>query len=501
MKPQRNDTLNPVQRIARNSAVPIAAQLLNKAVDFAFAFVVLRLLGVSGAGQYEFAVLVWLYTKTFTDFGLAVLATREVARDHTVAGVYLGATTLLRLGLWLVALPVVGGFTLAYWRWGNLSVPAIVAIVLLTLSIVPDSYSDAANAICNGYEEMTAPALLTIVKNLLKVAVGLGFLLAGWGAIGLAATALIVNLATAWLFLLLARRLGVRAAWTADPGAWRTLLAAAWPLLLNNLLAGLFFRVDAFILQWFRGDYELGLYAPPYKYLQFLLLIPSYFTLALFPHLSRLAAERSGALNATLALAMKLLLIVALPVCVATVFLAPDLVLLLGGRGYLPHSATALRILIWFLPFSYVNGLAQYVLIAVGRQRLLSGAFALTFGFNLVTNLLLIPRFGYPAAAATTVASELVLLVPFLWFLRRHVGPLPEPGIVLRPLVATLAMAAAAWLVDRYLGATDRAAPWLAVGLGGLTYLGALVATRGIGATERQLALRLLGRAPSASRS
>src|SRR2546421_1981540 len=119
----RGGALNAVQRVARNTGVSIGAQLVNKVVDLAFALVVLRALGATGTGQYEYAAMVWLYTKTLSDFGLAVLTTREVAQRRELAGRYLGLTTLLRLALWLAAVPLVGGFTLAGWRWLDLSRP------------------------------------------------------------------------------------------------------------------------------------------------------------------------------------------------------------------------------------------------------------------------------------------------------------------------------------------------------------------------------------------
>ena len=91
-----------------------------------------------------------------------------------------------------------------------------------------------------------------------------------------------------------------------------------------------------------RGDAEVGIYDAAYKFLNLVLLIPQYFTLALFPHLSRLAATRDGAFGAAYTLALKLLLILALPICVATTFLAPDLMRLLGGQAFLPDAGTAL---------------------------------------------------------------------------------------------------------------------------------------------------------------
>lgn len=486
--------MNPLQRIFRNSAAPLVAQLVNRAMDLGFAFVAVRALGPGGNGAYEYAVAIWLYLKTFTDFGLGVLATRDVAQRPALAGEYLGLTTLLRLALWATALPLMVAFALANWRWLGSSGASTAALLLLVLSIVPDSWSDAANAICNAREAMVGPAALTVVKNLIKTAIGLGCLALGWGVIGLALTALLTNLIAAWLFAFLLRGLGVRPAWRWSGGAGRQLLGEAWPLLLNNLLAGLFFSFDTVVLKSARGEAELGQYRVPYKLLNMLLLVPQYGTLALFPHLARLAAAGGRAFAETYALATKLLLALALPVSVAVAFVAPDLIWVLAGDQYLPDGGTALRLLIWFLPFSYVNSLTQYVLIAAGLQRAITPAFALTFAFNLGANLIFTPRYGFVAAALITVLSEVVLLVPFLWFLRHRAAALPPPGVALRPLAAAAAMGATGWAVWRSLGDAPYA-PWVAALLGGAIYCAALVLLGAVGATERRLALRLLGRA------
>ena len=82
----------------------------------------------------------------------------------------------------------------------------------------------------------------------------------------------------------------------------------------------------------------------------------------------------------------------------------------------------ALQILVWFLPWSFVNSVTQYVLIAVNQQRFLTLAFVIGVAFNVAANLILIPPFGYVAAAAVTVASEIVLLIPFYYAVRKHLG-------------------------------------------------------------------------------
>src|SRR6185437_6445609 len=104
-------------------------------------------------------------------------------------------------------------------------------------------------------------------------------------------------------------------------------------------------------------------------------------------------------------------------------------------------SANALRVLIWFLPISYVNGITQYVLIAVNRQRTITIAFASAVIFNLVANLILVPIYGY-MAAAVTVATEAVLFVPLSIAVHRYVGEFNWFRFAFRPTIAAIAMGA-----------------------------------------------------------
>src|SRR5207253_5400724 len=88
----------------------------------------------------------------------------------------------------------------------------------------------------------------------------------------------------------------------------------------------------------------------------------------------------------------------------------------------LPFGAQALAILMWSIPFGWINSVTNYVLIALGQQRGLTRAFAISLVFNIVLNLLLLPRFGFQAAAAITIASELFEGALFYIYLRPSLG-------------------------------------------------------------------------------
>jgi O-antigen/teichoic acid export membrane protein len=229
----------------------------------------------------------------------------------------------------------------------------------------------------------------------------------------------------------------------------RAMAVESFPLMLNHLMATLFFRVDIFLIEvlktrrGFDGDTLVGWYNWAYKGVDVLNIIPSFFTFAIFPVLSRQAHEDRAAISATYHLAVKLLVTLALPAAMAMTLLARPFISILGGSAFLPHSAIALQLMVWSIPIGWINSITNYVLIAVDQQRFLTRAFVAGLSFNLVANLIFIPRYDYRAAAIITIFSELVLLVAFYVGVRRYVGPLPWWALLWRPGLAGAAMAVA----------------------------------------------------------
>ncbi len=272
----------------------------------------------------------------------------------------------------------------------------------------------------------------------------------------------------------------------------RALLGAGWPLMLNALLVGLFFRADQFIIEATSSQMEVARYEAAYRFLNnFVLLITPAVTLALFPRMARHAVSDRPRLTYEYTFALKALLLLSVPIIALTTWFAPLLITIVtGGKaGYLPDSAVALQILIFFLPFSFVNGVTQYVLIALDKQRLITVAFGVTVLFNVAANLILVPWLGINGAAITTVLSEVVLLGPFLWWTGRELGTLPILSLVWRPLAAGIAVGLLGWALAPFAGRLQATAGdfalFIAIGaLLAVVYLTVIVVLRPLTSAE-----------------
>lgn len=436
-----------VRTVAKNSLVPMAASLLIQVINFALALVVLRVLGPENNGRYAFAVTAWFFLSAVTEFGLGILVTREVARDRTRANVFLTNSVVLRLGLTFLSVILLAGVIAFYTATGDIDNQTMWALILLWVSLFPNNLAGAFSVMFNAFERFEYPTAVEIATALVSVALQIAALLAGYGIVGLAAVSIGTNLFTLAVIFVLVRRLLFKPQFAFDRSLLRWMVFESYPLMLNNLLANLFFKVDVFLLLPLTNATVLGYYNAAYKFVNALNFIPSKFTLAIFPMLSRYAAGSGEAIRRALIVSVKLLVWIALPITVATVFIAPQLILLFAGAAYLPDSAIALQWLIWFLPFSFMNSVVHYVLIALNEQRFLTRAFLVGLGFNLAANWLAIPPLTYRGAALVTVLSELALLVPFYYALRKHMSALPILDMFWRPGAAAAAMAAALFVL------------------------------------------------------
>ena len=437
-----------VRRVAKNSLLPMAANLTSRIVDFAFAIIIVRLLGPVGQGKFALAIVFIGYFDLFTNFGLDMLLTREIARQRDKANYYLNNSIALRLILWLLSLPLIA----AYLYVMKLPMDTTITIIVFAVSLVPSNLAKAVSSVFYGFEKMEFTAAVTVITTVLNAVFRAIVLLAGMGIIGLAWASVFSNVGTMLVFFYALYTQLFRPWIQVDGKAMRWMLVESYPLLMNHLLATVFFRIDALLMRPLLGnaaDAALGYYSTAYKFIDGLNIIPSYLTVAVFPVMSRYAQGAGDALRRSYIMTLRLLLLIALPVSVGTCLLADRIILLAFGPKMLPGSGEALAILIWFLPFSFINSVTQYALVAVNQQRFLTRAFLIGAGFNIVANLILIPRYSFIGAAVTTVLSEFVLFAPFYYSVRKNITKLPFVQLFWRPTVASLVMAAVIWLMGR----------------------------------------------------
>lgn len=487
-----NGKTSLTRSLAKNSLAPMALSLFNKGIDFAYAIYYLRVLGPADAGSFQTAITTAMIFEIISNFGLDLLLIRDVSQDRDKASHYLLNTTLLRLGAALIAsLPVVILIVGAdLFNREALTSAEIMATALIMLGMVFSGMSKGVTGLFYIHEQAEVPATMTTVTTILKVGFGVVALLLGYGFVGLAAVSIITNIITMLLLSVIAlRRYTIQGPWRVDWTLQREMVRKGFPLMLIHLLQTVFISVDVLLLRLQLGETVgreiVGWYSSAYKWFNALQVVPSFFTLALFPIITREIQQSMDSARRMYQMSIKLMLLLALPIAAVTFFLAHPLVQLLAGDEFLPHGAIALQLVILSIPIGWMNSVTNYVLIGLGLEGMQPRAFTIAVAFNIIANLIFIPRYNYVAAAVTTILSEVVLLVVFEYYLRKRMDGVNWGGFLLRPLLITALMFA-----GMYLGAQLHMVVGLILGI--IIYPAGLLLLGILGIEERKVLGKIL---------
>ena len=473
-----------VQTVARNSAATLLGQLAVKLLSFGFSVVVVRHLGAEVYGQYA-AVLAFGATFVFLgDLGLSPYLVREVARARSVlrAEQQIGDLVANVLALRLLLSTLAGGLLVLVAIATGRPEAMVIAIAIGALGLIVYAVHGTCDSTLAGYERFDLTASARVLYQVVFVALGTLVLVLGWGYHGLMVAGMAGALAMTALCWRAIHRRGLR---LGRPVAaeWATLLRASWPFGVVALTLGLSYRFDSVLLNLTRSDAETGYYNAAYNLVFSAALLSNALNTTLFPSLTRQAMVDVAALPQIVERALRYLLILGLPIAVGGTLLADGLIDLLYSSAYLP-SAGALTIVIWAVPLMFVSEFLGYVALVVGDERRVARAVLVSTACNISLNLLLLPRIGFLAAAATTVATEIVLVAQYAWLMRVELRRMDLASMLGRPLAAAAVLGLSVWLA--------RELPTLVVvPIGAATYLVAVVATRAITGSELQTLVQI----------
>ncbi|HYZ18058.1 MAG TPA: polysaccharide biosynthesis C-terminal domain-containing protein, partial [Gaiellaceae bacterium] len=120
-----------------------------------------------------------------------------------------------------------------------------------------------------------------------------------------------------------------------------------------------------------------------------------------------------------------------------------EIITVSAGPDY-REAENALQLLAPYVLFGFVNAGLWRALLAKERDRLLLTTAVAVLVLNVALNLVLIPQYGYKAAAVISVVSEAAILAPIAWAVRQD-GLLPDLRYARLVVIAGLATAAVAW--------------------------------------------------------
>jgi O-antigen/teichoic acid export membrane protein len=396
-----------------------------------------RQLGAEDFGRFNFALALGTVFALATDFGLSEFTKRAVARDPRVASKYLG-----NVFVWKLLLSVIV-FTLIVVTANLLrsDITTRILAYLLGLSALIRTYKLFAQGLMQAFERYKLYALAQITHNTLLFICGVLALYFGAGVVAFAVVFLsvkIVDIAFAY-YLLSDRVIASRPRF--DFGFLREIQRKALPIGIYAVTIDIYWYVDTILLEILSSDLQVGWYSAGYKLFEALLIFPIIICQAVSPQLSRLFVTDRAEHRNLMRRIFKFAFIISVVVTGCGFFAADDLVKLLYGVDYQP-AAIGLRILLTGFLFSFLHFVLHAALISIDKQSTLARMSLIGLLFNVIANLVLIPKYGLTGAAVATVASEFLIFVFGYNFLKRAYGDIGVISLLWRPVLAGVLLGA-----------------------------------------------------------
>lgn len=208
-----------------------------------------------------------------------------------------------------------------------------------------------------------------------------------------------------FLWLVWARRNKIRLSLDAvDIKGMGTVIWAAFPLFLSNIMISVFAKVDILMISSILGDAPTGQYAVAVNLVALVAIFPATLNSALFPLAMTAKKTSEQAYQAAMLRILTYSHILGLVGALVFFFFGPEIIGLLYTEEFEP-SGQVLRILCWSAIFQFFGSFSTLWLINEGLQRYRLYRVTSAMALNVVLNILWIPKFGIQGAAYATLIS------------------------------------------------------------------------------------------------
>jgi O-antigen/teichoic acid export membrane protein len=409
--------MNTFQRIAKNVSVLFLSQILSYILGFFTLMYSARYLGVEGFGTLSMALAFTGIFSVFMDLGLSTLTIREVARNKSLAKEYVSNITLIKIVLSLITLCLI--FIIVHLISYNQQ--TINVIYFITIYTIFTAFSQLFYAVFQANEKMEYQSLGFVLNSFflllgILLAINYKFDLNQFSAIytlvggSILVYALIIF---SWQFNLPK----IEFNWKI----WKFLIKESWPFAITGISINLYLWIDTILLSVIHGQEAVGLYNASYKLILVLLFIPVVFNNAFFPLMSQYFISSKESLKVTFDKVFKIMILIGFPIGIGTLLIANKVILIIYGNQFL-GAVTVLQILIWSTVLIYARNSFERLLESSNKQLSVTKIFIIGVLFNVILNMIFIPKFSYIGAAITTVLTDIIVLGMLIHSVQRSTG-------------------------------------------------------------------------------
>jgi O-antigen/teichoic acid export membrane protein len=356
---------------------------------------------------------------------------------------------------------------LARWAWRLAAVGGVLAGGVMVTAAELGSEPRAAWILAGGFcfvgvlqaipasslavlQRWRGVSIVGIVFGAVSTAALVAVLAAGGGITGLfavqLATGVVTLLLTTWLARSALGTLGVEPVKSPEL-RWR---ATRWAVIatFTSVLTFVVWRRSEFLfLNHYSSDEQIAVYSIAFASVVAFTKLPEAVGMVISPAFATLSGARQmNRIRSGYGRAIRLILLVSLPLTALAIAVGPSAIRLVYGSSY-SQAGELLVIMMLALPLLSLVSVSRGVIFGVARQRnlVMVGTFAAVV--NVALDILLIHLYDATGAALANAGAQSAAAIAYVVVARRSTGPVDwAPGPLARNAVAACAAGAAAWV-------------------------------------------------------
>lgn len=397
--------MNRVQRIFKNMSWLLISQIITSICGFVWTILLARYLGVDNYGILGFAISITGILAIIDDLGISAHVVRHIATDYESAPKYVGNVIPLKIILAVINL-IITPIVLIILKIDGYT---IFITLLFTLEIIFKSYTNSLFGVFQAFEEGKYQGIGYSLMNVSTLLFILISIYADLGLLGVSISYVLANiLSFIYAYYILNKHI-VKPKFEFDWEFCKKITLLSLPFAVTGVLYSIYYSIDLVMLTNLVGNYATGIYNATYKLISLLTLFYSVYTAVIFPVMSKFFKNDRKLLVMSYEKSIKYLMLLIIPIAVATMFYSLDIIQLIYGNQY-DDAASVLSILIWTVCLLFISGASNTLLNASHKEVTVTKIYALAAVFNVILNFFMIPYFSYNGAAITTVLSDLLIV-------------------------------------------------------------------------------------------
>ncbi|MFZ5516572.1 MAG: flippase [Candidatus Zhuqueibacterota bacterium] len=421
--------------MTKNTAIIFLNRLISPVIAMVLVIYVARHLSVEDMGKYSFIRSYFSIFMVIASFGLQRPLIREIANNQKKAGVYFFNSALLGLGSSVAMI----GIACAIILLADYPRDVRIGVYIISFALLATTLDEYCQAVFAAFEKFGQNTVIILVSSLLRTAAAILVLVHGHGLFLLIAVILGVDFIELFLKLVAVKKMVGSIPVMVEPQFVKSLVRLVPTFTLISVLSVIYWRVDMLMLSKMTTMVEVGIYAAAYRLMEACKSLPLSITRAMFPGLSQMCCTDMTRAKAKTNQVYKWTALLIIPLAAGTAMFADEIIFFFYKAKFMA-AAPVLQILIWtIVPYGLAMILAN-LLVACNLQKYDLYVNLVAFSLNLVLNFVLIRKYSYLGASYATLISIVVFFALQLYFVRRHLFALHYAALLVRPLVASLAM-------------------------------------------------------------